>query len=253
MRIVSWNIYRHNPQLSRQLTWIREHAVDVVCLQEFPEAHLGLLDTLEEYPYRHSAREFFLKKGDRADIRLYTVTLARRELLGAGSIGHHPFPRMPLRYRLAYTDLDIQFQYVDLIGPYGRRFRIFNCHFECVTSPEIRLKRFQQVLDTFHPEAINIICGDFNNFGHPWVNLPMSWLSSHYSLKDLWQDEKIAFEKAFTEAGLVNVFRGQRTFRKFPFQLDYVLVPQHLSIRRHAVLKPPRGSDHFPVLLELER
>lgn len=250
MKIISWNVNRNNRRLSRDLHRFAEAGDDVICLQEYPAQRMATLRALFPHYRIAVAKEFFIHKNPEKSRKLYLVILTRHTILQEQVVKHEQLRRQPLRYRFFFSELDISYHYID-IAVAGQRYRIFNCHLECVASPSVRTERMNHILGNFAPDGINIVCGDFNAFSNSFVSLGVWWLFGNYSLRDFFVNERKLFNVIFEENQLNNVINGKRTFAHFPMQLDYILVPNSIPIRASRVDPSRYGSDHHPISIEI--
>lgn len=249
LTINTWNVSRHNKNLLQDLKHIESEGPDIICLQEFPAEKLNLLAELTDYTFVQADEKFIAKKPKRST-SLKLITLSKLPISCHTIIRHEAMPYKPWRY-INFKSLDISFLYIDIEHPQIGPIRLFNVHFECVTSPSVRISRFLQVTANFSHYKTNIICGDFNNFGKPWINLFVWWFYRNYSFKEIFQDEKKIFQQHFEKQNLYNHFNNSKTFRKIPFQLDYILTPPSIMVLEQKVLSFNHGSDHNPILLKI--
>jgi len=247
--ISTWNVSRRNRNLLQDLKCIESEDPDVICLQEFPADKVSLLAELTDFTFVQADEKFIGKKPKRSTL-LKLIILSKMPISGHKVIRHEQIPFKPWRY-INFKDLDISFLYVDIEHPKMGPIRLFNVHFECVTSPSVRSARFLQVTANFSRYKTNIICGDFNNFGKPWINLFVWWFYRNYSFKEIFRDEKKIFQQHFADQNLHNHFNNTKTFRKIPFQLDYILTPPSIKALERKVLGFNHGSDHNPILLKI--
>ena len=226
-------------------TFIRSQDPDIVCLQEF---RISDLDKVRSYLNRQM-------KGYKAEFYLFpkangsafgNVTLSRIPVKGKGKIKFEESANLAL-----YTDYEVQ----------GRRFRVYNCHFESynISLPGIirglfsadktmmsatgtkmkrsitrRPKQVDQVFSDIEKCPLEaFVCGDFNDN-------PMS-----YSYFRLTRGRKDSFREA--GQGFAATF-----VRLWPLlRIDYILLPDRFRALSHETHRVG-FSDHYPVVTTVE-
>ncbi len=248
MKILTWNIYKNNKDIGKALAFLKKQQADIVCLQEFPATHLDLLRGLYAHVAMCDEITIYSNKS-KADVKLYSVTLSKFPILQHTIIAHKKgyghAPKSNARHRYFQADSF----YVDVDTPQGP-FRVFNAHFKCVAGPHHRLSQFKEVIGHLGVGRQNIICGDFNTFGKPLVNM-LLWKFFGYKAHEIKINENKNLAALLKVHGLKNPLKRQVTFWKFPVQLDYILIPAHLEVKSKRAFSRPYGSDHFPLLLEI--
>ena len=217
---------------------LAEQDADIVCLQEFAiEDTSQLASLLPDYPY-HALHLF---KGRRW---FGNVTLSKYPIVNESAL---TFPQS--RNLSVITDIDVD----------GRTFRVYNCHLESYSVSfnalvkrlshretftdevsqfhgrlrEATRRRTEQVLALLDNEDRSpwpvFRCGDFNDS-------PVS-----YTYHQLTRHQK----DGFVEAGRG---MGSSYALLWPMlRIDYILLPQEFTARRHETLRVP-WSDHYPVV-----
>lgn len=246
--IVSWNVFRDNSELSNDVSQLLGKQPSIICMQEFPQELTPTLHLHDHYKAYH-ADECYLHKRHGKSVRLHNLILTNLPVVRHAVIKHEALPRKPLRY-INYEEVRTESLYIDVLYN-GREYRVFNVHFECVTSPEIRLKRLSEIARHFAPHNHNIICGDFNNFGRFWVNIMIWWLFGNYTFKGLFINEKKHFKRSISRLNMTNYFHNVNTYKTFPNQLDYILVPNSFKVVDSGVIGMPHSSDHEPIYLSI--
>ena len=243
MKVLTWNIYKKNKSFEQARKFIVSGNYDVVCLQEVPIEETPKF--LELFPHGLIAEEYLeFKSKNRAD-KLNLLILSKLPITNSGVVRHARNERTK-----RYKDFFVDFQYID-VSSGGRQFRIFNCHLMCVASPSYRLSQLQEMLEhSPNDERHIVLCGDFNTFGMPFVNFFVAWYFMYKSGE--WRiAEKKIFENQFKVSKLKNIFKGRRTFSLFPLQLDYILLPEEISLKEKRVHTLAHGSDHYPIEVTL--
>lgn len=257
LKIVSYNVGRfalHDKQSgidgSRQcadsiFAFIRRQDPDIVCLQEF---RISDLDRVRSYLRTQM-------NGYRAEFYLFPMA-------GGSAFGNVTLSRLPVKDKgrikfdqsanlAIYTDYEVE----------GRRFRVYNCHFESynISLPGLirgifkadkyvvsdtgtkmkrsitrRPKQVDQVFSDIENCPLEaFVCGDFNDN-------PMS-----YSYFRLMRGRKDTFREAGKGFGATYA-------RLWPLlRIDYIMIPDRFRALEH---HSPRVnySDHYPVISTIE-
>ena len=257
LKIVSYNVGRfslHDPKsgiadrsqcADSIFTFLKAQDADVICLQEF---RISDFDKVRSYLRKKM-------KGYRADFYLFpmsngsafgNLTLSRLPVKDKGKIKFEESANLAI-----YTDYEVE----------GRRFRVYNCHFESynISLPGVlrgllhadkavfseagnkmkrsitrRPKQVDKVFsDIENCPVESFVCGDFNDN-------PMSY--SYYRMTRGRKDSFVEVGEGFgaTFAGLWPLLR-----------IDYVLLPDRFKALDH---QTPRlkFSDHYPVITTVE-
>lgn len=257
LKIVSYNVGRFalsddeaGTMARRQcedsvFAFIRSCDADVVCLQEFRTSDISKVRASLNRQMKGYKAEFYLFP--MADGSAFgNVTLSRIPLKDKGKIKFEESANLAI-----YTDHEV----------HGRRFRVYNCHFESynISLPGILKGVFNADKTVFsetgskmkksitrRPKQVNkvfsdiescpveaFVCGDFNDN-------PMSY--SYYRLTRGRKD-------SFVEAG---EGMGATFARLWPLlRIDYVLLPDRFRAVSHETPQI-RFSDHYPVVTTIE-
>ncbi len=225
--------------------FIRSQDPDVVCLQEFRISDIGQVRSYLKRQMKGYSADFYLFPMSNG-AAFGNVTLSRIPVKGKGKIKFDESANLAI-----YTDYEL----------HGRRFRVYNCHFESynislpgilraifkadkalVSETGFKMKRSitrrpQQVDKVFSDiekcpvEAF--VCGDFNDN-------PMS-----YSYFRMTRGRKDSFREAGDGFGATYA-------RIWPLlRIDYVLLPDRFRTISHQTPRV-RFSDHYPVVTSVE-
>ena len=248
MKIINWNIYKKNRNIQKAITFLRQQQADVICLQEFPIDQINLIENIGFYITTCEEVHIYHKK-QKPIMRAYSVILSRFPIIQSSVIPHKKryMPSNGKREKYAYFQADTLS--ADIDTPQGL-FRVFNIHFKCFAGPHHRLSQFAEVMKHLSPERHNMVCGDFNSFGKPWVNV-LLWKLFYFRIQDIPINESKRLAKILKTHHLQNPLEHQVTFLKFPVQLDYILIPEHLEVKAKRAFFRLHGSDHFPLMLEV--
>lgn len=254
MKVISYNIYRHNKQLKKVFNFIQNSNADIICLQEVPKIFLKKLQTDNPNKYQiNYSNEYFIKSNHKKSILLYNVILSKYKIDKIKEIPHIEHNKFPIYYRWInkYDNLDIKGIYIDITTQTGEQFRIFNSHLECIASPNFRINQFKNLYTHKSLNKHNIFVGDYNVFANPFLSLFIG-LFSNYKPKDYITIEKTQFKKLFQTLNLKNLFHKKRTFKTLPFQTDFIVCDKNLKTSKPTVHKKElNGSDHFPISVEI--
>ena len=255
MKIISYNIYRHNKQLNNVFNFLQNSNADIICLQEVPKIFLDKLhsDNPNKYHINYS-NEYFIKSNKNKSILLYNVILSKSKPEKIKEIPHLEHNKFPIYYRWInkYDKLDIKGIYIDISNKNNDKFRIFNSHLECVASPNFRINQFKNLYTHKSLTRKNIFIGDYNVFSNPLIALFVG-LFSNYGSKDYLMIEKNQFKKLFDTLNLQNIFHKKRTFKTLPFQTDFIVTDKNIDFEKQTVHKKElNGSDHFPISVKIK-
>lgn len=248
MKIITWNIYKDNRKIHKAIAFLRNQQADIICLQEFPTQHLNLLSGLGLHMVTCQEVHLYHEK-DKPTTRAYSVILSRFPIGQSFTISHKKRYVASNGKREKYAYFQADTLYADIETP-GEPYRVFNIHFKCFAGPNHRLSQFSEMVKHLSPDRRNIICGDFNTFGRPWVNI-LLWRMFYFSIQDIPVNESKRLAKLLEANNLQNPLEGQVTFLKFPVQLDYILVPTSMEVKAKQVFWRLHGSDHFPLMLKV--
>lgn len=244
-----------NKELDRAFEFIKNSDFDIFCLQEVPDKFLTRLRSL---PY-HLVETIDANHLFRVPTTHRVVILSRYKIVRSKRI---PFPdywsELPWRAKslvwllspLGWSKRTNRAALVaDVVTPTGN-VRIFNLHL-VLSTPEKRLREFEQSLAERDPSLPTIVCGDFNTIEAPHVSI-LSWLlGGRVSDAFLYRRERAHIEQRFVEHELTNPLRGKVTHSFGGSQFDHILVSHTFSIKNAEVLPNRVGSDHHPIRVEI--
>ena len=251
MKLLTWNVYRHNPCVRELFDEARSTAADILCFQEVRESDIELLSGIFNGFHVFKCRQFFIKKSERS-ICLYNVILSRYPFINCFAVQHATDGlRFPPRYRLSYSGLLLEFAVADFMVDGIGVVRMFNLHLECVAPPSVRLARLRQVHELFLPGAMNVVMGDFNTFMNPLLAPFVAALYGNFQASDFFCFEARLIQEACVAMKLQNPFAGVRTFKYSASQYDHILVPAGVNCTTRERIGRLSGSDHFGLCLDL--
>ena len=255
VKIVSYNVGRfalNEGEFSSRsecadsiFSFILDQDPDIICLQEFHSSDINNIRSLLQKRMNDYKAEYYMFPTRNGAFG--NLTLSRLPVKGKGVIKFDESANLAI-----YTDYDYG----------GRKFRIYNCHFESYNismsglvralagrdrgeafseagnkmkrSITRRPKQVDQVFSDIEKCPVeSFVCGDFNDN-------PMSY--TYYRMTRGRKD-------AFVEAG--DGF-GATFASLWPIlRIDYVLYPENCTAVSHEI--PRVGySDHYPVITEIE-
>ena len=224
--------------------FILEQDPDIICLQEFHMADAdNIRSLLRKRMSDYHAEYYMFPTGSGA---FGNVTLSRIPVKGKGVIKFEESANLAI-----YTDYDLD----------GRKFRVYNCHFESYNismsgllkamvsrdrtvfsetgnkmkaSITRRPKQVDKVFSNIEDCPVDaFVCGDFNDN-------PMSY--TYYRMTRGRKD-------AFMEAG--DGFGATYASLWPVLRIDYILFPEKFKAVSHEIPRVPY-SDHYPVITEIE-
>jgi endonuclease/exonuclease/phosphatase family metal-dependent hydrolase len=253
MKVISYNIYRHNKKLKKVFNFLQNSQADIICLQEVPKIFLEKLQSYNPTKYYINHSSEYFTKSNKTHSLLYNVILSKSKPDKIKEIPQLEDDKFSIYYRWInkYDKLDIKGIYIDITTNNNQKFRIFNSHLECVASPNFRINHFKNLYTHKSGARKNIFVGDYNVFSNPIISLFIG-LFSNYNSKDYTITEKNQFKKLFDSLHLRNIFHKKRTFKTFPIQTDFIVVDKDINFKIQIVHKSElNGSDHFPISVEI--
>jgi exodeoxyribonuclease-3 len=250
IRLVSWNVNGVRAALNKgALTSLAMLKPDILCLQELKAKPEQIPAELMEWP----------------GYTPYVFSAERPGYSGVAVFSRHP--ALAARYGLGIERYDREGRSILLDFP---EFKLFNCYFPNGGQGPERLRFKMDFYDDMLHWAMSedkplIICGDVNT-AHKEIDLARPKENEKNTgflpMERAWIDK-------LTEAGFVDAFRmfheggGHYTWwdmktrareRNVGWRIDYFFVSQALTpqVSKAYILPEVYGSDHCPVVLELE-
>ena len=244
MKLVSWNVFSGNEDPDTVRAFLKSCDADVVALQEATATHLSILEDLGGY--RLFVAEDFIEDGV-----LYHLAIASR--LPADDhrvLAHNPeravSPSIQGR-RMKWIE-GLESQSVALtVG--DAPVRLVNLHLPCGVAPARRLADLDAAAAHLDGADRAVLCGDFNMFARPLLNLLGGWLFG-VGLGEIGADERRRLDRFAAGHGLDRLFDRAVTFPRYRLHLDHILL-RGLTARRARVETATYGSDHYPLIAEL--
>jgi len=216
LRVVTLNVWGRNKQYERVFDFLRQTEADIVVLEEIYPAWVPQMKALEaDWPY-HTEMYREARYG-MAIFSRWPLELGRSEFLRDG------VPVITARVRVGETPLAICG--VHLSRPLSRIGSLRQAH-QLADLPRVLKDKPQK----------QIVLGDFNS---------TSW--------------NPRFVDCLTRAELVDTRLGSGVHASWPsvlpaalrIPIDHCLVSKNIRVVRHEI-GPPVGSDHLPVIVDLE-
>jgi exodeoxyribonuclease-3 len=251
MKIISYNVNGIRAAIRKNFTgWLAKASPDVLCIQEIKANHEQIpVQELETLGYKH--QWFSAQKKGYSGVGILSKKDPGKITHGMGIKKYDDEGRLMI---MEFKGLSI----INVYHPSG-------------TNPE-RQEFKMKWLDDFYdfiqdikkPVKNLIICGDFNICHKPIdIHDPVRHKNSSGFLP-----EEREWMSKFLESGFIDSFRyfnpqphqytwwsyrGRAREKNLGWRLDYNMVSNNLEreIKRAAILKEARHSDHCPVLLEI--
>lgn len=251
-----------NKDPDNALSFIRETDADIFCLQEVPHE---FLPKLEQLPYQLAyATDFrwitdFLSRSKSTSIchlvilskyPLSNIERLSADILMFESLQYKLF-RMLMHYVAGWAGPTVErgILFAD-VSINNSPLRIFCVHLP-LYSADVRTNELSRVFENLKHGTPNVVCGDFNILDH-WTMKPLNWFIGNKFTQALpWFNERKEKEVLFKEAGLTNPLIGMRTQVIAHSQLDHILVPNGTDVLERKVFQETHGSDHNPVMLQV--
>jgi endonuclease/exonuclease/phosphatase family metal-dependent hydrolase len=248
MRIITWNIFNKNEKIKSSLNFIFKYNPDIVCLQEFPEESLDLLNQ-KEYHFVNAKDCTTITLNKKNQTNSLLIIGIKRKIKHSTEIFSLKMPANNIIKKI--TNLKESLEGLKITFTYkNNKISLFNCHLSFAARPFIRRKELRKILK--NGNGRRIICGDFNDFGNPFLNLFLGPFLN-YRLKDYKINEIKYFERIFKKYKFNNWFFGEITHPISRQQLDYLLLSKELKIKNKEVLSEgSKFSDHLPLLVDLK-
>ena len=213
---------------------------DIICLQEVSQDLLDYLKGSQTVYEVESCQDFKWKRGFIA----YLVILSKSKILHNYTSQLHNKKVGSLLARHNGIREPREFHFVDLVVRDDFILRVINLHLEVATGAKRRQEEFYNTLSNLSNHIPNVICGDFNIFANPFLNIFIGW-AFNFGLTDYLALERGKFEKIFNKFGLKNLLYKKITYPKFRLQLDHILIDNKLNAQKSQVATNLHGSDHF--------
>ena len=244
MKVVSWNVFNLNHDFEVFASFIKNERADVYALQELTDEHIAFFRTLDGYQL-FSAEDFV--EGDQVT---YLGILTRLPARHHEVIAHNPERAVSdsiLGRRMKWREcLD---SHAVTVTAEGHDIRIANLHLSCGVPPKIRSHQLNEASKHWSDFPHAVVCGDFNSFGRPLLNLAIGWLYG-FGLSDVLVNEDRELTRFAQDHGFERAFQGAITFPRYRLHLDHVLA-RGMSISGAHVELDTHGSDHRPLIVEL--
>ena len=244
MKVVSWNVFNLNDDFEAFASFIKNERADVYALQELTDEHIAFFRTLEGYQL-FSAEDFV--EGDQIT---YLGILTRLPARDHEVIAHNPDRAVSdsvQGHRMKWREcLD---SHAVTVRAEGHDVRIANLHLSCGVSPGIRRQQLNEASKHWLHFHRAVVCGDFNSFGRPLLNLAIGWLYG-FGLSDVLVNEDRELTRFAQDHGFTRAFQRAITFPRYRLHLDHVLA-RGVSVSWTRVEQDTHGSDHRPLIVEL--
>jgi len=249
--VLNWNVWDENPKSADAIVeFIKSHNADIVCLQEVRE---GVLSAIKQY--LNNYEQAFARGMESGAGTCYLVILSKFPIETRKVIPGKPRGRGWSFFRFWKKIREHIESHFVILNAGACSMQVFNVHLEVSTGPLTRIKQFENVLKHKENAGAHIIVGDLNIYADRWYHKFIGWLLFGHSNGELFFNERDLFEKVFKKHGLKNIFKNKFTYSLFwllQFQFDHIIVSDSIRHTDIHVDDDCGGSDHQPIIAELE-
>ena len=249
MKIITWNIYDQNKNISKSLQYIFSFTPDIICLQEFPNKNKNeLILNYGEYNF-FFAKDCSLVRPKHEDDELSLLVIGVKKTFNC-KVKNVPLEiKNNNHYTKKYGTRESVEGMVASIKHKKKSFNILNLHLNLFCGYNIRIKQFNTILKQSKLKH-KIICGDLNNFSHYGLNWIFGYLFGFMKGEYLVNEKKI-FQEIFKESDLKNPFYKKITHTTLR-QLDHILYNGFKMKKKSLLYRSLKYSDHVALSIELE-
>jgi endonuclease/exonuclease/phosphatase (EEP) superfamily protein YafD len=241
IRLVSWNVFNENLEVSRVVDALKELRPDVALLQEATDAHLEGVASL--YPHLERCRDYALR-GEMCRLAI----ASSRPLQNVRVVAHFDDEKPPgswLARRTGWVEFLDTISADVSVG--GSALRLVLLHTSAGAPPTVRRRELEAASVHIPSSGACLVAADFNAFASPWL-APILALPLGYSWSD-WRVSELKDNDAFFRRfELAPAVRGV-TFPRFRLQMDQIYF-RRLRLGRAEIIRRLWGSDHRPILIE---
>lgn len=245
MKIVSWNVFNLAKDMRAFRNFVRSADADVYTLQELTTDHMRVLESLADY--RIFQAEDCVEDGTPSYLGIATRLPASDHIVMTHNPGRSVSGSIQGRRMKWLECLDSQSIIIEVDGV---GVRVVNLHLSCAVSPQIRMQQLEQASAHFADAKHALVCGDFNTYAKLPLNLVAGWFFG-FQIADIFVDEIKRLDVFARSHGLVRVFDRVITYPRHRLHLDHMLI-RGLAVRTMHVEDGMHGSDHRPIVVELE-
>lgn len=244
MKVVSWNVWNRNRRIDLVEGFIRGTNADVLALQELSREHVDAIRGIAGYEF--VLADDFVEKGELSHLGLLT----RLPVRDANTVTHNAeWATSPsIAGRFMRWQECLQSQSV-LLSAGTKEVRVVNIHLSCAVSPRVRAAQLAEVTGHFGSDDAIVLCGDFNSFAKPALNIAIGWAFG-FGLPDLMTDEQQRIADFAAAKGMERIFADEITHPRHRLQLDHILTQRLHLIASHVEIEC-FGSDHRPLVATL--
>lgn len=257
MKICSWNLLYTNKTSNKVLRFIRETDYNIYCLQEVPTETVKYLGKLG-YNIEHCL-DSAIFNSDKTEKDLSHLVILSKPKISKKIVIPHGKKSNTIRGALAsyficgfhMPDLiktGFNSMYID-VEEKDRKYRVFNSHFKLMQGYKGKVQDFKDLRRNL--DHIPIFCGDYNILDTYPVKM-LNWANGHNLSEIVLGSERKELDAILEANGLVNHFKGQKTYKSFHTQLDHIITPNFIKIgERKNHSDNLHGSDHHPIMIEV--
>jgi len=241
MKFATWNLFIGNDQQTSAIDFLLNEDIDVACFQEL---RFETTKYLNDSNLRHLNYCVSHHQNGRGVFLAIASNLKpiHSETVIINNVHNTVLSRIcGLNYQ------KIAFLYNDYLVN-GRNLRVFGVHLPFGSSPSRHLSLLEEIFRKLNND-INVICGDFNSFGHfPWNLLLGPINGSRWT--DCWKNEIESIKELLKRFNLKLDSDKSTTYPLCGTSIDHIIIPDSWSSYQYKTYKKCCGSDHKLVVLE---
>jgi len=242
MKFATWNLFAKNDQQTSAISFLIKEKVDFACLQELRSETIKYLENSDLYHLNYCTSH--CQSG--RDISLAIVSKLKPINTKKITINNGPNTILSRICGLDYRKISF------LCNDYqinGWNLRLFNVHLPFGSAPSQHLFLLEKILDELNND-INIICGDFNSFGHfPWKFLLGLINGSRWT--DYRKNEIQSIKKLLGRFNLKLSSENSITYPLCRTHIDHIIIPDNWRSYQYKAYKKSYGSDHKLIILDI--
>jgi len=209
MKFVSWNVFNLNDDPAAFRALIHNAGADVLALQELTADYLAHLRSLADY--RVFSADDFVEDGVTSCLGIVTRLPASHHTV----ITHNPertvSDSIQGRRKGWRECLDSQ---AVTVTCGGTAIRVVNLRLPCGVSPRVRLRDLETAAAHIEGADHAVVCGDFNMFARPVLNLLGGWFFG-IAFSELLTNEHRTLGQFDHTHSLQRIFDRVATFSRF--------------------------------------
>ncbi len=239
-------MFNRNPRTARFHDFLRRVDADVIAFQELTAAHVTALQSLPGHRLT-IAKDF--REGEQLT---YLGILSRLPAAAAKIVAHNAAEDVSpswLGRRMQWREC-LESQSLDVTAG-ATTVRLVNLHLTCAAPPRVRHAQLTDILHAHLPaDRPALVCGDFNAFASPAVNLVVGWVFG-CGWRDIFANDVAAIDRIAARGGGRRISVNAVTYPRWRLRLDHI-ISYGLSCVSYTAIGDTFGSDHRPLVAEIE-